>query len=162
MKENQQTENALEIVADEDTKSLVERENQVASLQVHSEDQPLVAKERIKEYYEQAIECIQQDREEASERYLQFADMAVNGGDPSSATKEAMVSLLKVKSDGVNQMVKILDLWTRLAMKDKATSSQIYAYQQNNKYEVAGSGPNSHVRKLIKIAQEMESKSDNE
>lgn len=118
----------------------------------------LISDEKITNYYEKAIQCIEEDRLEADGRYMEFADMVINGGDPSSATKEAMVNLLKIKNDGVNQMIKILDLWTRLKMKDKSTNSQIYAYQQNNKYEV--STPN--VKKLIKMAQEMENPDESE
>jgi len=158
MKENQETITAPKVVSDEESKSLVEHDEKSLALQQEPQAGSLVSSDEIKNYYTEAIDCIRQDREEADERYIQFADMAINGGDPSNATKEAMVNLLKIKSDGVNQMVKILDLWTRLAMKDKATSSQIYAYQQNNKYEMAASGkPSPHVRKLIKMAEQMES-----
>ena len=115
----------------------------------------LVPDDRVIQYYEEAMECIKEDRLEAHDRYLDFADMAINEGDPSSATKEALVNLLKLKNDSVNQMIKILDLWTRMKMKDRTTSSQVYAYQQNNKYEIAKANPN--VKKLIKMAQEMES-----
>jgi len=116
----------------------------------------LITDDRVIEYYEEAMECIKEDRGEAHERYLDFADMAINDGDPSSATKEALVNLLKLKNESVNQMIKILDLWTRMKMKDRTTGSQVYAYQQNNKYDMAKANPN--VKKLIKMAQEMESK----
>lgn len=142
-----------EIDSYEESKSLVEKEDKRTSLNTQREENPLVSNEQIKNYYAEAIECIRQDREEADERYLQFADMVINDGDPSTATKETMVNLLKVKTDGVNQMVKILDLWTRLAMKDKVTSSQVYAFQQNNKYENK-SNPSSRIKELIKIAEQ--------
>ena len=118
----------------------------------------LVSDDRVIEYYEEAMNCIKEDREEAYERYLDFADMSINDGDPSSATKEALVNLLKLKNEGVNQMIKILDLWTRMKMKERTTSSQIYAYQQNNKYDMAKANPN--VKKLIKMAKEMEQEND--
>lgn len=117
---------------------------------------PLIADDQIRDFYAEAIDCIRSDRAEAEERYLHFADMIINGGDPSSATKEAMVNLLKLKNDGVNQMIKVLDLWTRISMKDKATSSQVYAFQQNNKYEVDSNRPNPHVKRLIQMAKDME------
>lgn len=131
-------------------------EQQVTAM-VGQPEQPvdLIADEKVVDYYEEAMACIKEDREEAHDRYLDFCEMVINEGDPSSATKEALVNLLKLKSDSVNQMIKILDLWTRLKMKDRATSSQIYAYQQNNRYDGSGRA-NPNVKKLIKMAQEME------
>jgi len=131
-------------------------EKQVSAL-IELPEQPgeLISDDKVVDYYEEAMACIKEDREEAHDRYLDFCEMVINEGDPSSATKDALVSLLKLKNDSVDQMIKILDLWTRLKMKDRATNSQIYAYQQNNRYEGSARG-NPNVKKLIKMAQEME------
>jgi hypothetical protein len=154
-----ETENKLELAPIEVSQPPMVQESQTVGVQLAAEEKPLIPDEKITDYYELAIDCIKEDRVEAGSRYLELADMVINGGDPSSATKEAMVNCLKIKSDSVNQMIKILDLWTRLKMKEKVTGSQVALYQQNNKYEV-GNGPNPHVRKLIKMAQEMESTND--
>lgn len=137
-----------------DSGGLVEKKVS-AQLVETSEDKPLISDDKIINYYEDAMNCIKDDRSEAHDRYLQFCEMVVNGGDPSSASKEALVNLLKLKNDSVNQMIKILDLWTRVKLKERSTSSQVYAYQQNNKYEI--SDRSNHVKKLIEIAQQMES-----
>ena len=121
------------------------------------EEKPLFKDEQIVGYFAEAIECIKEDRKEANERYLQMADFIINGsGDASSSTKEAMTALLKIKSDGVSQMTKLLDLMIRLKMKERVTPSQIHAFQQNNKYEVAGT-PSPQIRNLIKLAQQIDS-----
>ena len=135
----------------------IEQAKTVTALQVVPDEKPLIPDERITQYFEEAIDCITEDRQEANNRYLQMADMVCNGGDPSSATKEAMVNLLKIKSDGVTQMTRILDLWTRLKLKEKASTNQIYAYQQNNKFESA-SAPSQRVRELIKMATDLDRK----
>jgi len=139
----------------EESTKLVAKNEQTSMVEQPKESTDLIPDEQVVSYYEDAISCIKEDREEAHERYLDFCEMVLNEGDPSSATKEGLVNLLKLKNDGVNQMIKVLDLWTRLKMKERATKSEVYAYQQNNKYEV--SKPNPNVRKLIKMAQEMES-----
>jgi len=113
---------------------------------------PLVPDEKIVKYYDEAMSCIKEDRNEAHDKYMQVCEMVFNEGDPSSSTKEAMVNLLKIKSDSVNQMIKILDLYTRLHMKERHSPSQIYAFQQNNKYE-GGSTPNPRIKRLIELAQ---------
>lgn len=143
-KENNMTSKNNDIV-EMDTKNII----------VPEKEKPLISDDAVIKYYEEAMECIKDDREEAGKRYLDFSEMVFNEGDPSSASKEALVSLLKLKNDGVNQMIKILDLWTRMKMKEQSTNSQIYAYQQNNKYEVSNKG-NAHISKLIDIAQQME------
>ncbi len=112
------------------------------------DDKPLIPDQKILDFYEEAIENIRADREQAQEVYENFSDMVLNEGDPSAASKEALISALKIKSDSIDKMVKILDLWTRMKMKEKATSTEIYAYQQNNKYDT-GRTPNPNIRKMI-------------
>ena len=75
--------------------------------------------------------------------------MVINEGDPSSASKEAMINALKLRHDANDKSLKLLDLCTRMWLKDKSTSTEIYAYQQNNKYE--GNQPKAaNVLDLIK------------
>ena len=112
------------------------------------ENQPLIPDKKIVDFYEEAIENIRSDREQAQVVYENFSEMVLNEGDPSAASKEALISALKIKSDSNDKIIKILDLWTRMKMKEKATSTEIYAYQQNNKYEV-GRSPNPNIRKMI-------------
>lgn len=116
--------------------------------EVSEDNKPLIPDKKIVDFYEEAIENIRSDREQAQEVYENFSEMVLNEGDPSAASKEALISALKIKSDANDKIIKILDLWTRMKMKDKATSTEIYAYQQNNKYEV-GRTPNPNIRKMI-------------
>ena len=140
--------------------SLVKAAHKSQALTAPDEEKALISDDSILSYYEEAMGCIKADRTEANERYLEFAEMVLNEGDPSSASKEALVNLLKLKSEGVNQMIKILDLWTRMKLKERATSSQIHSYQQNNKYEL-NTGANPDIGRLIKMAtKKMESKND--
>jgi hypothetical protein len=76
--------------------------------------------------------------------------MVMNDGDASSASKEAIVNLLKSKSDISDKMSKIADLKTRIKLKDKDTFPRYLAAQQNNKVVIEG----SH-RDLIKSVNKM-------
>jgi hypothetical protein len=102
--------------------------------QPQSEEKPLISEEKVKSYYEEAIENIREDRKEANEMYLKFADMVMNE-DGSAATKEALVNFLKIKTEQSDKMIKILDLWTRIHMKEKNTFPKYLSVQQNNKID---------------------------
>lgn len=117
---------------------------------VAPEAKPLIEDKKIVDYYEEAIQNIRDDRKEAQSMYEKFADMVINDCDPSSATKEAMVNLLKIKTEANDKTIKILDLWTRIHLKEKNTPSEIYAFQQNNKYEV-GKVANPNVKRMIEM-----------
>ena len=144
----------------EDTKTLVAT-NPAAAALAATVEKPLVSDEKIVGLFDETLAEIDKDRVQAEERYLQISDFVVNSGDSSSASKEAMVNLLKIKNETLNQKIKVLDLWTRLKMKDRVTSSQVYAYQQNNKFETA-STPSNQIKNLIKMATEIDKNPDGE
>ena len=108
----------------------------------------LVPSAEVADYYGEIMSNLREDREQAQTVYEIFAEMVVNEGDPSAASKEAMISALKLRHDANDKSLKLLDLCTRMWLKDKNTSTEIYAYQQNNKYE--GAKPQAmKVRDLI-------------
>ena len=104
------------------------------SLPVTSDEKPLFTDEKIINYYEEAIENLRDDRKEADTMYHTFVDMVMNE-DGSTSSKEALVNLLKLKTETNDRMIKILDLWTRLKMKEKNTFPLHLAVQQNNKID---------------------------
>jgi hypothetical protein len=57
--------------------------------------------------------------------------MVINEGDGSSASKEALVNLAKLKSDIASSKGKVADLMTSLRLKDRQIS-KISASQTNN------------------------------
>ena len=66
--------------------------------------------------------------------------MVVNDGDASSASKEAVVNLVKAKSDANHQLIEIAKLMTNIKLKersiiDPAVNRAIHA-QQNNIYNI--------------------------
>ena len=58
--------------------------------------------------------------------------MVLNEGDATAASKEAVVGLVKAKSETNDQVIKIADLMTRLKMKERNTfNPAIHAHQHN-------------------------------
>lgn len=109
------------------------------------EEKPLIPDEKVVSYYEEAMSNIREDRREANEMYLKFADMVMNE-DSSAASKEALVNLLKLQTEQSDKMIKILDLMTRLHMKDKNTFPKYMSVQQNNKIDAR---PNRKTMELL-------------
>ena len=62
------------------------------------------------------------------------AEMVINGGDATPASKEALVNLVKIKTDIQDKMLKALDQMGRLKNKNTYAYSGAHmnAVQQNN------------------------------
>jgi len=98
------------------------------------EEKPLVTNEKLGGMFESVLDNIQNDREEISEILANFLDMVMNDGDASSASKEAVVNLIKAKADATDKQIKIADLMTRIKLKEKDTFPRHLAahYNQTN------------------------------
>lgn len=81
--------------------------------------------------YTEILDDIRSDRNEINSLLNSFVEMVLNEGDSSSASKEAVVNLIKVKSDLADKKTKIADLMTTLRLKDKAIS-KVTANQTNH------------------------------
>ena len=77
----------------------------------------LIPDKKLLGIYQDALTNIQSDRAEISEVLQRFLDMVLNEGDATAASKEAVVGLVKAKSETNDQVIKIADLMTRLKMK---------------------------------------------
>jgi hypothetical protein len=75
-----------------------------------------------------------QDRVEISDLLNNVVEMVINSGDGSSASKEAMVNLVKAKSDVTDKMVKVADLMTRIKLRDRDTFRPYLNAKQENNY----------------------------
>lgn len=83
---------------------------------------------------EEIMTCIRDDRKQVSDYIDNMADMVINDGDTTTATKEALVNLVKIKTDLQDKMLKAADLMTRLKLKNTYAYSgpHMNAIQQNN------------------------------
>lgn len=81
----------------------------------------IISDEMLLGIYGEILDNIRQDRVQIDSYVNEFAEMVINGGDATSASKEALVNLIKTKMDGADKMAKVADLMTRLKMKDNNT-----------------------------------------
>ena len=81
--------------------------------------------------YSEIMTDLRSDRKEIDCLLNNFEEMVMNEGDSSSASKEAVVNLIKVKSDIADKKTKIADLMTTLRLKDKSVS-KLTANQTNH------------------------------
>ena len=71
--------------------------------------------------------------------------------DPTKTSKEAIVNLIKIKSDVNDKMAKIADLRTRIKLKEKDTYPRYLAAQQNN--VVIEGSKREMIKTINKLAQ---------
>jgi len=81
----------------------------------------IVSDEALLGVYGEIMDNLRSDREQVSELVDTFSNMVLNDGDSSTASKEALVNLLKTKIDASDRMAKIADLMTRIKLKQPDT-----------------------------------------
>jgi hypothetical protein len=99
-----------------------------------------------------------QDRQELDDIKNNLVEMVMNEGDPSSATKEALTKCLEIKSNIADKMTKVLDLATRVKLKDRDTFPRYLAAHQNNTITI---GDGAAKRELIKQLQKYQKDKEN-
>lgn len=119
----------------------------------------IIKDEELTGLYDEILQNCRDDRQKVDEVLANFLDMVMNDGDASSASKEAIVNLIKIRSDTADKMTKIADLKTRIKLKDKDTFPRYLAAQQNNKVVIEGD-KRSLIKSISKIANKK--KGDNE
>lgn len=81
----------------------------------------IVSDEALMGVYGEIMDNLRGDRKQASELVDTFSNLVLNDGDSSTASKEALVNLLKVKMDASDRMTRIADLMTRIKLKQPDT-----------------------------------------
>lgn len=95
---------------------------EIANLQKEGQNEvSLVSDEALIGVYGEIMDNLRSDREQASDLVDTFSNMVLNDGDSSTASKEALVNLLKVKMDASDRMTRIADLMTRIKLKQPDT-----------------------------------------
>lgn len=85
----------------------------------------------LQNIYSEIMDDLRSDRTEINALLNNFVEMVMNEGDSSSASKEAVVNLVKAKTDIADKKAKIADLMTTLRLKEK-TASKLQANQTNH------------------------------
>jgi hypothetical protein len=142
---------------DIEIESLIPSMNVTTEMMDIPEKECIVKDEEVLDLYDEILQNCRKDRENVSEVLTNFLDMVMNDGDASSASKEAIVNLLKINSDVNDKMAKIADLRTRIKLKEKDTYPRYLAAQQNNKVVIEGS-----KREMIKTINQLAQRKKND
>lgn len=118
-----------------------------------NEEKALITDEALIGIYSDIMEKVQEDRNQITDVLDQFLNMVVNEGDASSASKEAVVNLIKAKSDQADKMTRVADLMTRLKLKEKDTFPKYMAQNIGNTQINVGSQDKRSLLEAIAKAQ---------
>jgi hypothetical protein len=77
----------------------------------------LITDDALLSVYDEIMCNLRTDRTHVSELAEKFEDMVVNEGDSSTSSKEALVNLVKHKTETQDKMTKIAELMTRVKLK---------------------------------------------
>lgn len=121
----------------------------------------LISDEKYLGVLDEILDNIREDRREVSGYVDNLAEMVLNEGDATSATKEAFINMVKVKTDLQDKMLKAADLMTRLKAKNTYAYSgaHLNAVQQNN-YNIGADGLEFNRKELIRAINQAKKKKD--
>jgi hypothetical protein len=121
----------------------------------------LISDERYLGVLDEILNNIRDDRKEVSSFIDNLAEMVLNEGDATSSTKEALVNMVKTKTDLQDKMLKVADLMTRLKAKNTFAYSgaHLNAVQQNN-YNIGADGLEFNKKELIRAINQAKKKKD--
>jgi hypothetical protein len=116
----------------------------------------LIGDQELLDGFDEVIGWLREDRSQINEFIDNMADMVINEGDATSASKEALVNFVKMKSDLADKAAKILDLKTRIKLKERDTFPRYFAASQNNTINIGGQS--SSRRSLIEAVNKAKKK----
>lgn len=142
----------------EDLESMVPQMNVSVPPETPRDVQQLITDDQYLEILSDILKDIKEDRKQVSDYIDNFADMVMNDGDATTSSKEALVNLVKVKTDLQDKMLKAADLMTRLKIKNTYAYSgpHLNAMQQNN-FNI-GADANFDRKELIKAMNQAKKK----
>jgi hypothetical protein len=138
---------------------LLPKMNVSAPVPQQQEQMPaIIEAEELKALYDDIISGLKVEKEEIQGIQDKFEDMVMNDGDASSSSKEALVNLIKIKSDIADKLIKVADLKTRVVLKEKNTfPPYLAANQTNNTY--INNAPQQNRRAILEAIEK--NKKDN-
>ena len=90
----------------------------------------LIKAEQIVGMCQQIAADIESEKNEITDTFNNFAEMVFNAGDATSASKEALVNLLKLRSDMVDKKARLAEMMLKVFMKDGVKN--VTAHQHND------------------------------
>jgi DNA replication initiation complex subunit (GINS family) len=131
----------IDIIEEQNLQHLMPKMNVSVGNQLpEMEPNNIVSDEQLVDIYSEILGCIREDRQQVAGFIDTMAEMVINEGDATSSSKEALVNLVKIKSDMTDKMSKVADLMTRVKLKDKDTFPKYLAANQNNTINISETG----------------------
>ena len=151
--------NVIETV-EEEIDSLVPQMN-ISPPTIIPEEKCLIEDDALLGVYDEIMTDLRKDRKQTSYLINRFADMVVNGDDSSTSSKEALVNLMKLKTETADKMSKIADLMTRIKLKQPDTyKPYLTAKQENNTTINIAANKRELLKKIQKRAINKKGKDD--
>jgi hypothetical protein len=88
---------------------------------VQEKEMSLISDDSLLGVYGEIMDNLRDDRSQVSNLVDTFSNMVLNDGDSSTASKEALVNLLKTRIETSDKMTRIADLMTRIKLKQPDT-----------------------------------------
>jgi len=93
----------------------------------HSEQSlDLISDDVLLDVYKEIMGNLRMDRKHVSGLADKFEDMVLNDGDSSTSSKEALVNLIKHKTDIQDKLIKTAELMTRVKLKQPYGEAKAY------------------------------------
>jgi len=118
----------------EKEKELLEPDSINKEIATQPENNELIHGEELVFAFDDVTSMIKKDLEQTDEILGNFVNMVMNEGDGSTASKEAICKLLEIKLKGADSITRMLDLKTRILLKEKNTFPAYMA--QHNTYNI--------------------------
>lgn len=153
----------LEIESAEEFKDLIPQMNVSLPENTPVKDATaLISDQQYLDVLDEIMVNIREDRKQVSDYIDTLADMVINDGDATTASKEALVSLVKIKTDLQDKMLKTADLMTRLKLKNTYayTGAHLNAMQQNN-ININSDGTEISRKEIIRAINKAKKKKEN-
>jgi hypothetical protein len=159
MNNEMSTSEIIENVDEENMKKLVPSMNVELPSKIENEND-LIEDEALLGIYGEVLRNLRDDRNQIDTFLNEFAEMVINGGDASSASKEALVNLVRAKVEASDKMSKIADLMTRVKLKERDTFPRYLSAQQKNTINIGSGGEKKQLIQAINKKLKQQKKSE--
>ena len=148
-------------ISEEDLEELMPKMQVSVPSQPMQEAPPLISDPKYLDLLDEIANNIREDRKQCAEFVDNLADMVMNNGDATSASKEALVNMVKIKTDCQDKMLKVADLMTRVKLKNPYAYSgpHLNALQQNN-FNLGTTDKNFNQKELIRAINKVKKKKE--
>ncbi len=126
---------------------------QVEIISTNNQPLPIIDDGTLLDLYQEILQICRDDRRECDQYIVNFAELVLNEGDSTTSSKEALVNLMKVKSDIPDKMSKIAQEMTRLKLKETIPVKVTNAKQENVTVNIGDVSGNK--RALIEMIENM-------